>query len=235
MPQNLADLLLQGHSLLNDLHHLGLHWLDGVAPPPSAVPAAASARASGSTERESLDQIRADLGDCQRCGLARQRHHLVFGCGDPAAALVLVGEGPGREEDLKGDPFVGEAGRLLDNILLAMGLQRSQVYICNVIKCRPPQNRNPQAEEIAACEPFLRRQLAAIRPQLIVALGKFAAQTLLRSQTPISQLRGHWQEYDGVPLMPTYHPAYLLRNPAGKREVWQDMKQVLQRLRQVAA
>ena len=143
---------------------------------------------------------------------------------------MLVGEAPGREEDEKGYPFVGEAGRLLDKILFAMKLSRQDVYICNVIKCRPPKNRDPQPAEIAACEPFLQQQLAAIKPQIILALGRFAAQTLLQTNTPIGRLRGHWHEYQGVPLMPTYHPAYLLRNPAGKREVWEDMKQVLHRL-----
>lgn len=179
---------------------------------------------------ERLDEVRADLGDCQRCPLCRGRRKIVFGVGNPAAAVVFVGEAPGREEDEIGEPFVGEAGRLLDRILFAMGLERSQVYICNVIKCRPPGNRDPAPEEIAACEPFLKRQLAAIRPQLIVTLGRFATQTLLRDETPISRLRGSWREYEGIPLLPTFHPAYLLRNPAEKREVWEDMKQVMQRL-----
>ncbi len=179
---------------------------------------------------ETLEDIRAELGDCQRCALGRGRNKLVFGAGNPAARLVFVGEGPGREEDQCGEPFVGEAGRLLERILFAMGLSRADVYICNVVKCRPPQNRNPREEEIAACEPFLLRQLAVIKPQVIVALGRFAAQTLLNDQTPISRLRGRWHSYQGIDLMPTFHPAYLLRNPGGKREVWQDMQQVMQRL-----
>jgi DNA polymerase len=179
---------------------------------------------------ENLDDIRANLGDCQRCRLGKTRQALVFGVGNPHARLVLVGEAPGREEDEKGEPFVGEAGRLLDRILFAMGLRRDQVYICNVLKCRPPNNRDPEAEEIATCEPFLIRQLAAIRPVLIVALGRFAIQTLLQSKVPISRVRGSWQQYQGIPLMPTYHPAYLLRNPNSKREVWADMKQVMARL-----
>jgi DNA polymerase len=180
---------------------------------------------------ESLAEIRADLGDCCRCILSETRRTVVFGVGNPQASLVLVGEAPGREEDEKGEPFVGEAGRLLDRILFAMGMQRDEVYICNVLKCRPPNNRNPEAGEIASCEPFLIRQLAAIRPQVIVALGLFAVQTLLRSKVPISRVRGTWQQYQGIPLMPTYHPAYLLRNPNGKREVWADMRQVVERLR----
>lgn len=176
---------------------------------------------------ETLEAIRADLGDCQRCGLAATRTKLVYGVGNPNARLVLVGEAPGQEEDLKGEPFVGEAGQLLDRILLAMGMQREEVYICNVLKCRPPNNRDPDPEEVATCEGFLIRQLAAIRPHVIVGLGRFAVHSLLKTKVPISRLRGDWQRYQGIPLMPTYHPAYLLRNPEGKRDVWEDMKEVL--------
>ena len=160
-----------------------------------------------------LDTIRKELGDCQRCGLAASRIKLAYGVGNPNARLVLVGEAPGREEDLKGEPFVGEAGQLLDRILLAMGLQRQDVYLCNVLKCRPPNDRDPLPEEVAPCEAFLIRQIAAIRPEVIVALGRSAAHSLLRSKAPISRLRGEWQSYQGVPLMPTYHPAFLLRQP----------------------
>ncbi len=180
--------------------------------------------------QETLEDIRADLGDCQRCGLAASRSKIVYGVGNPNARLVLVGEAPGREEDLKGEPFVGEAGQLLDRILLAMGMQREDVYICNVLKCRPPNNRDPEPQEVATCEPFLIRQLAAIRPQVIVALGRFAVHSLLKTKTPISRLRGEWQRYQEIPLMPTYHPAYLLRNPSGKRDVWEDMKEVMRLL-----
>ena len=179
---------------------------------------------------ETLDAIRQDLGDCQRCGLGASRKKLVYGVGNPSARLVLVGEAPGREEDQKGEPFVGEAGRLLDKILQAMGLQRADVYICNVLKCRPPDNRDPQPEEVATCEAFLVRQIAAIKPQVIVGLGRFAVQSLMQSKVPISRIRGEWQSYHGIPLMPTYHPAYLLRNPEGKRDVWEDMKEVMRRL-----
>jgi DNA polymerase len=182
--------------------------------------------ASASLE-ETLDAIRQDLGDCQRCGLAASRKQLVYGIGNPNARLVLVGEAPGREEDQKGQPFVGEAGRLLDRILQAMGMQRADVYICNVLKCRPPHNRDPQPGEVATCETFLIRQIAAIKPQVIVGLGRFAVQSLLQSKVPISRIRGEWQTYQGTPLMPTYHPAYLLRNPEGKRDVWEDMKEVM--------
>ena len=165
------------------------------------------------------------------CGLAATRTNMVYGVGNPNAQLVFVGEAPGREEDLKGEPFVGEAGRLLDKILHAMGMQRDEVYICNVLKCRPPNNRDPEPEEVVTCEAFLMRQIAAIKPQVIVGLGRFAVHSLLKNKTPISRIRGEWQSYQGVPMMPTYHPAYLLRNPEGKRDVWEDMKDVMRRLR----
>lgn len=173
-----------------------------------------------------LAAIRKELGDCRRCRLHAQRTQIVFGTGNPRAKLVFVGEAPGREEDLQGEPFVGQAGQLLTKIIEAIGLTRQEVYITNIIKCRPPENRNPAAEEIAACEPFLIKQLRAIRPRLICALGTFAAQTLLKTEEKISSLRGKFQEYQGIPLMPTYHPAFLLRNPQRKREVWEDMKKI---------
>ena len=171
--------------------------------------------------------VRDERGDCQRCKLAGERKQLVFGTGNPDAALVFVGEAPGAEEDRTGEPFVGAAGQLLTKMIEAMGFARQDVYICNIIKCRPPGNRNPEPDEIAACEPFLKAQLAAIRPRMIVCLGKFAAQTLLRSDAPISRLRGAWKAYEGIPLMPTFHPAFLLRNPSAKREVWADLQQVM--------
>ncbi len=175
-----------------------------------------------------LEQVRQELGDCRRCKLSETRTNIVFGDGDEQARLVFVGEGPGRDEDIKGLPFVGRAGQLLTKIIQAMNLARSQVYICNIIKCRPPGNRNPQSDEITACEPFLLKQLEVIRPQIICALGTFAAQTLLRTTEPISRLRGHFHSYHGISLMPTFHPAYLLRNPHAKKEVWEDM-QLIQR------
>jgi DNA polymerase len=221
----LREALAAGRSQLEYLRDLGF---DEVPAAVRTVPQQGASLPGG----EALAAIRADLGDCQRCGLGKTRQCLVFGVGNPQARLVLVGEAPGREEDEKGEPFVGEAGRLLDRILFAMGLQRDEVYICNVLKCRPPDNRNPEAGEVATCEPFLIRQLAAIRPQVIVALGLFAVQTLLQSKVPIGKVRGTWQQYQGIPLMPTYHPAYLLRNPVGKREVWSDMRQVVGRLRE---
>jgi DNA polymerase len=175
---------------------------------------------------ESLDMIREDLGVCRRCKLHKGRKHIVFGYGNPQAKLVFVGEGPGYEEDMQGQPFVGQAGQLLIRILRAIDLTREDVYICNIIKCRPPGNRNPEPDEIAACIPFLRRQLRAIRPKFICALGTFAAQTLLETNTPISRLRGHFYACEGIDLLPTYHPAFLLRNPSKKADVWQDMQKL---------
>ena len=176
---------------------------------------------------DTLEDVKADLGNCQRCRLAVGRNTIVFGAGHPGAKLVFVGEGPGFEEDQQGLPFVGRAGRLLTRIIEAINLTRDQVYICNVIKCRPPGNRNPDSDELNACFPFLERQIAAIRPDFIVALGTFAAQTLLGTTTPISRLRNRFHEYNGIKVLPTYHPAYLLRNPDKKREVWEDMKMLM--------
>jgi DNA polymerase len=179
---------------------------------------------------ETVEEIWRELRDCHRCSLGDERTNLVFGVGNEQAEIVFVGEAPGRDEDLNGEPFVGEAGQLLTKIILAMGFAREDVYICNVLKCRPPHNRNPLAEEIEACQPYLLRQLQAISPKVIVALGTFAAQTLLQTRAPISQLRGRIHDYHGIPLMPTFHPAFLLRSPAKKREVWDDMKVVLKML-----
>ena len=171
-----------------------------------------------------LPAIKSDLSNCTRCRLGKTRTNLVFGTGNAKADLLFVGEAPGRDEDLQGEPFVGKAGQLLTKIIEAIDLKREDVYICNVLKCRPPENRNPLPEEIDSCEPFLIKQIESIRPKVICALGKFAAQTLLKSEVPISTLRGKFHNYHGVPLMPTYHPAFLLRNPKMKREVWQDIQ-----------
>lgn len=198
--------------------------------PASSRPSPPSAPASPA----SLDEVRAALGECTRCKLHGNRRHIVFGVGNPRAELVFVGEGPGPDEDARGEPFVGAAGQLLDKMIAAMGLRRSEVYICNVVKClppfRPPNSRFPEGDEIAACAPFLHAQLAAIRPRVIVALGKCAAQTLLDSRVPISLLRGEWHEYRGVKLMPTFHPAYLLRSPQEKRKAWEDLKKVMKEI-----
>ena len=180
---------------------------------------------------ETLADIAVDLGDCRRCRLAGERNCIVFGEGNPRAKLVFVGEGPGFEEDRQGKPFVGAAGQLLTRIIEAINLSRSQVYICNIIKCRPPGNRNPRPDEIERCAPFLERQIASIQPDFICALGTFAAQTLLQTATPISRLRGRFHQYKGIKLLPTYHPAYLLRNPDKKRDVWEDMKMLMKEYR----
>ncbi|MGQ0506921.1 MAG: uracil-DNA glycosylase [Myxococcaceae bacterium] len=204
----------------------------GTAAAASASPAAASSADSSAEPRarRALDEVRIELGDCKRCGLCTTRQKIVFGVGNPRAELVFVGEGPGADEDAQGLPFVGKAGQLLTKMIEAMGFGRDDVYICNVVKCRPPGNRNPEPEEIEACEPFLKAQLDSVRPKVIVALGKFAAQTLLREETAISRLRGKWREYEGIPLMPTFHPAYLLRSPEEKKHAWSDLKQVMTRL-----
>ena len=180
---------------------------------------------------ESLADIRADLGECIRCKLSRSRTRIVFGQGHPRARLMFVGEGPGQEEDLAGEPFVGAAGQLLTRIIEAIKLRREEVYIANVVKCRPPGNRLPEPLEIATCSPFLRRQIASVRPLFICTLGGCAAQTLLGTQEPISRLRGRFYDYGGIRVLPTFHPAYLLRNPERKREVWEDMKVLMKEFR----
>ncbi|NWF92006.1 MAG: uracil-DNA glycosylase [Syntrophaceae bacterium] len=180
-----------------------------------------------------LEEIRESLGNCRRCKLHRSRRTLVFGEGSSKARLMIIGEAPGYDEDVQGRPFVGRAGQLLTKILQSIHLQREEVYITNIIKCRPPQNRNPEPDEIRSCYPFLVQQIQAIRPQILCALGTFAAQTLLKTDSKITALRGRPYEFAGIKLMPTYHPAYLLRNPDRKREVWEDMKQIAQWLREV--
>jgi uracil-DNA glycosylase len=180
---------------------------------------------------QSLEELRAHIGDCRRCKLAPGRTNLVFGVGNPQAQLMFVAEGPGRDEDLRGEPFVGRAGQLLTEIITkGMKLRRQDVYIANVVKCRPPENRNPEPDEIASCMPFLQRQIEIVRPRVIVALGTFAVQTVLGVKKPITRLRGEWHDYRGIKVMPTFHPAYLLRNPADKKLVWEDIKLVMAEL-----
>jgi DNA polymerase len=178
----------------------------------------------------SLEDVKKELGDCQRCPLGRLRTNIVFGEGNSKAQIVFVGEAPGGDEDIQGRPFVGRAGQLLTRIIEAMGIKRSDVYICNILKCRPPGNRNPKPEEIAACEPILIKQLVAINPRVICALGTFAARTLLKTDVPITVLRGKFHAYHGIQLMPTYHPAYLLRNPGAKKQVWEDVQKIMKLL-----
>jgi uracil-DNA glycosylase family 4 len=211
-----------------------------VVPAPSAPPRAALMpdvlpvpagpslfESFGKVPDDTLLKIRTDLGECTRCKLHRTRNKIVFGDGNPKAELVFVGEGPGHDEDMQGLPFVGRAGKLLTQMIEAMGLQRKDVYICNVVKCRPPGNRAPEKDEVAECSPFLLRQIDAIAPKVIVCLGSTAAQTVLETNRGISQFRGQWLEFRGRKLMATYHPAYLLRNPSAKSEVWKDLQKVM--------
>ena len=192
---------------------------------PPAVPSLFEA--ADKVKDDTLLKIREDLGDCTRCKLHKGRNKIVFGDGSPKAQLVFVGEGPGADEDMQGLPFVGRAGKLLTQMIEAMGLQRKDVYICNVVKCRPPENRQPEEDEVSTCSPFLMRQIDAIAPKVIVCLGAVAAKTLLQTNRGISQFRGEWLEFRGRKLLATYHPAYLLRNPLAKSEVWKDLQKVM--------
>jgi uracil-DNA glycosylase family 4 len=181
-------------------------------------------------ENDTLLKIREDIGDCTRCRLHEKRNHIVFADGNPKADLVFVGEGPGADEDATGIPFVGRAGKLLTQMIEAMGLQRKDVYICNVVKCRPPENRQPEPDEVTTCSPYLVRQLEVVNPKVIVCLGATAAKTLLETDMGISKFRGQWLDFRGKKLLATYHPAYLLRNPAAKSEVWKDLQKVMAEL-----
>ena len=212
---------LKGHMSLNQ--SMGLE-------PPRLSPQTLAYLEGGPSHPISLEDLREGIGDCRRCKLYQDRNTLVFGEGSSKARLVFVGEGPGREEDLEGRPFVGEAGRLLTRIIKAMGLSRESVYICNVVKCRPPNNRDPEEDEIGSCLPFLKRQLSLIQPDVICALGRIAAQTLLGKEFRITRERGKWHSFMDIPMMPTYHPAYLLRNPSAKREVWEDVQEIMRHL-----
>ena len=198
----------------------------------SSVSTAAPNAAENTERSQSLAQLRKELGECSRCKLHSTRTHLVYGVGNPSADLMFVGEAPGRDEDQQGIPFVGRAGQLLTKIIEAIDLNRDDVYIANVIKCRPPNNRNPEPDEIQTCQPFLFGQIDVIQPKVIVALGAFAVRTLLQSEEAISRLRGRVFDYRGAKLVPTFHPAYLLRSPDKKREVWEDMKRVRSMLRE---
>jgi DNA polymerase len=184
----------------------------------------------GQSTMITLEDVRKELGDCKRCKLHRGRKTIVFGEGNEKATLMLIGEGPGYDEDVQGRPFVGKAGQLLTKILQSINLPREEVYIANIIKCRPPQNRNPEPDEIQSCHPFLMKQIEAIQPKIICALGTFSAQTLLKTETKITALRGKLFDLEGIKVIPTYHPAFLLRNPDKKREVWEDMKKIVELL-----
>lgn len=222
-----AEFVKQTRQFLEAQQQLGLDFVPGDPNAPT--------RERPQTERDllgsgtlTLDATRQVLGECTRCKLHPHRTQIVFGVGDPQADLIFVGEAPGADEDAQGEPFVGRAGQLLTRMIEAIGLKREEVYICNVLKCRPPNNRTPEADEIAACEPFLIAQLKAIKPKLICALGGVAVSSLLKTKTALSKLRGAFHDYQGIPLLVTYHPAYLLRNPNEKKSAWQDL-QLLQK------
>jgi DNA polymerase len=246
-PSTKSHLFASLTAYLEDLQESGLDGIPtelmaqttDIVPPRTTTPKPAeepaiSEQPDTPKKHETLEQIRKDLGDCQRCKLGATRKNLVFGVGNPKARLVFVGEGPGADEDAQGEPFVGDAGKMLNRIIAAMELKREDVYICNVVKCRPPQNRPPETDEISTCMPFLLRQLASVAPEAIVALGTSAAQALLQTKVPISKLRGKFHDFHDIPLMPTYHPSYLLRtggNSDSFWSVWDDMTQVLRLLK----
>jgi uracil-DNA glycosylase len=224
--QELRDLAVGLETWLRFQRRLG--WLGEPRPAEPAAPAP-SLQAS-KPPRPTLTEIREEMGDCQRCKLGRGRTHLVFGEGSPQARLMFIGEAPGAEEDLQGRPFVGAAGGVLDNLLNKLGLRREEVYIANVVKSRPPGNRDPEPDEAAACLPFLIKQIEAIGPQVIVTLGKIATHHLLKTDAPITKLRGNWQKFQGIRVMPTFHPSYLLRFPKERHKTWEDMQQVMEYL-----
>jgi uracil-DNA glycosylase len=212
---------LKGQVVNSDSFSLGIDW----GKKPSQIK---QVKADIRTKEEKLKIVCEEMADCQLCPLGKTRKNIVFGNGNPEARIVFVGEAPGADEDEQGLPFVGRAGQLLTDIIVkGMKLQRKDVYICNILKCRPPNNRNPLPEEIDKCEPFLKKQLQIISPEMICALGTFAARTLLNTDIPISALRGRFHHYEGIKLMPTYHPAYLLRNPAAKKQVWEDIQMIM--------
>jgi uracil-DNA glycosylase len=214
---------LKGHLTEPDKYAVGLNW-------EKVERVQKNISVNTPNNEADLNKIYTDMTGCRLCSLGKTRRNLVFGDGNPQAKVVFVGEAPGADEDEQGLPFVGRAGQLLTKIIEAMGLSRKEVYICNILKCRPPQNRNPLPEEIAVCEPFLKRQLRSISPQIICALGTFAAKTLLKTDVPISALRGRFHLYEGIKLMPTYHPAYLLRNPSAKKLVWEDVQRIMKEM-----
>ena len=211
---------VKGHVLNHESLSVGLEWgKKSQLSPPIKNPTG--------NKGADLEKVYQEMKTCQLCPLGKTRRKLVFGDGNPSARIVFVGEAPGADEDEQGLPFVGRAGQLLTKIIEAMGLKRKDVYICNILKCRPPGNRNPLPNEIGLCEPFLKKQLHVISPQVICALGTFAAQTLLKTDIPITALRGRFHSYEGIKLMPTYHPAYLLRNPSAKKLVWEDVQTIM--------
>jgi DNA polymerase len=214
---------LKGQILNQSSLTVGLDWKKSLS-------AENEIKVFNANNEEQLKKVSQEMANCQLCQLAKTRHNLVFGDGNPNAQIVFVGEAPGVDEDQQGLPFVGRAGQLLTKIIEAMGIKRKDVYICNILKCRPPGNRNPLPDEISLCEPFLKKQLQAISPKVICALGTFAAHTLLKTDVPITLLRGRFHTYNGIKLMPTYHPAYLLRNPSAKKPVWEDVQMIMKEI-----
>ncbi|HTL70438.1 MAG TPA: uracil-DNA glycosylase [Candidatus Eisenbacteria bacterium] len=204
--------------------------IDEIQRPAEARADVAAPGAVSADKASALAALKEKFKDCRFCALSETRTQVVFGAGNPDARLLFVGEAPGYDEDIQGEPFVGAAGQLLTKIIQAMRLKREDVYIANCLKCRPPQNRSPLPTEIVSCQPILLRQIEIIRPEIICALGKFAAQTLLATDTPISRLRGHFHDFRGIRLMPTFHPAYLLRNPEDKKLVWEDAQKIMKEL-----
>jgi uracil-DNA glycosylase family 4 len=221
MDENINELISNLKTYLEYLKGMGI-----VSLPVSEM----KAGEPGQSTMVTLEDVRKELGDCKRCKLHRGRKTIVFGEGNEKATLMLIGEGPGYDEDVQGRPFVGKAGQLLTKILQSINLPREEVYIANIIKCRPPQNRNPEPDEIQNCSPFLMKQIEAIQPKIICALGTFSTQSLLKTDTKITALRGKLFDLEGIKVIPTYHPAFLLRNPDKKREVWEDMKKIVELL-----
>jgi DNA polymerase len=219
---------LKGQVINRDSLSVGIDW-EKTRPVSASV---SHVKTGGSTKEDMLKIVHQEMANCQLCPLGKTRKNLVFGVGNPEAKIVFVGEAPGADEDEQGIPFVGRAGQLLTDIIVkGMKLERKNVYICNILKCRPPGNRNPQPDEISKCEPFLKKQLQIISPKIICALGTFAAKTLLKTDIPISALRGRFHSYEGIKLMPTYHPAYLLRNPSAKKQVWEDVQMIMKEVK----
>ena len=219
------ELLRRELGLLRDLGFTHLEIIERRADSPVGP-----GRLRASPTSEDLDTIAAEARICTICRLSKTRTQVVWGTGNPNAGLMFIGEAPGRDEDLKGEPFVGRAGQLLTDIIKAMKLSREDVYIANVIKCRPPENRNPEPDELEMCRPYIRTQIDLIKPRVIVTLGKFALQSLTGKASAVSAARGQWTDYEGIRVMPTYHPAYLLRTPSAKKDVWNDMKKVMMEL-----
>jgi uracil-DNA glycosylase len=224
--EELRRLAIELREFVNYQRRLGMHFIEGALPVGLLKPAVATS-APEPAEVLTLEEIQQEMGDCRRCKLWKSRTRLVFGAGNPQARLMFIGEAPGADEDQQGEPFVGAAGQLLNRLLDKLEISRQEVYITNVVKSHPPGNRNPDAGEITACRPFLLKQIQAIRPKIIVTLGAIATHALLESKSPLNRLRGNWQHWQSIAVMPTFHPSYLLRVPQDRIKTWEDMQQVL--------